>query len=232
MCEHVPFDLFVVAAPLCQCVSRICALDCWISVLICHLTDAPALGGQNFLSGGCGYQYCPFAGHSVICSFSALPVEAVVSQCLQSQVTHRPCWAYKQHPQHFAPYCGIVEVDYWKDYSAQRQYQCWSLRNEMGLSSGSLRFRRERVQWGQILLLPSLGCCAEELRQFCGESQSRTERRQGTGFLDHSDRASLHSQDSVCYVERDHLQRKTNWKCISVFLQLQAPFLIIWDVIA
>lgn len=232
MCVCLPFDLLVVAAPLCQCVSRICVLDCWISFLSCHLTDAPASGGQDFSSGGCGYQYCPFEVHSVICSFSALPVEGVVSQCLQNQVTHRPCWAYKPHPQQFGPCCGIVEVGYWKDYSAQRQYQCWSQKNEMGLSSDSLQFRKERVhpehQRGQILLPPSLECCAEELRQLCGESQSRTRRRQGTGFLDRSDRAPLHSQGSVCYVERDHLQRKTNWKCIRIFLQSQALFLIIF----
>ncbi len=208
--ECVPFDVLVVAAPLCQCVSHIWALDWWVSVLICRLTGALASGGREFSSGGRGYQYCPSAGHSVICSFSALPVEGVVLQYLLSQVTHRLCW--KPHPQRFAPYCETVEVDYEKDYNAQRQYQCWSQRNEMGLSSESLRLHRERAhpehQRGQIPFPPSLECCAEELRWLCGESQSRTERRQGMGFLGRSDRVPLHIQGSVCYVERDHFKKK------------------------
>ncbi len=99
--ECVPFDVLVVAAPLCQCVSHIWALDWWVSVLICRLTGALASGGREFSSGGRGYQYCPSAGHSVICSFSALPVEGVVLQYLLSQVTHRLCW--KPHPSASPP---------------------------------------------------------------------------------------------------------------------------------
>lgn len=199
-------------APLCQCVSHICVLDCWVSVLFCHLTGVPISGGQEFSSGGRGYQYCPSAGRSVICFFSALPVEGGVSLYLLSQVTHRFCWTYKPHPQGFAPYCGTVELGCEKGYSAQRRYQCWSQRNEMGLSSESLRLRRERAhpehQRGQIPLPPSLECCAEELRRVCGESRSRRGRRQGTGFRGRSDRVPFHSQGNVCYVERDHLPKK------------------------
>lgn len=168
----------------CVCVSRGDAVGCRASSSICHLIGAPALGGWGSCPGGRGCRCCLAAGHSMICSSFALPVGGVASSCPQSQVTRSHGWACKPHLRSSARCCVIGGPGLGRGYSARKQYQCWSLMSGRGLSSESLRLRREgmppRHRPGRTIPRPpppSLGCYAAEGVEICGGSLSQTQRR-------------------------------------------------------